>query len=128
MGAVALDASVIIAFLYTPDAQHHAARAALAPWLVPGHSVLVPASVYSEILVGPLRVGAEDIVDRFLGETGSEIVPVDRSIARRAANLRARHSSLRLPDALVLATTHEHAATLLTLDQKLQRIASAYTP
>jgi predicted nucleic acid-binding protein len=52
-----------------------------------------------------------------------KIVPVDRAIARLAAQLRAEHSSLRLPDAMSLATALATDATLLTLDKKLQQVA-----
>ena len=44
---------------------------------------------------------------------------LDREVARRAATLRARHPSLRLPDALVIATAVElDADHLLTTDQR----------
>lgn len=122
MGAVVLDASVIIAFLYAPDAQHMEAVRILAPWLLLEHDVLIPTSVYSEILVGPLRTGSETVIDRFLAETGSELVPIDQAIARRAAELRVTNQNLRLPDALVLATARERRAPLLTLDRRLQTI------
>jgi predicted nucleic acid-binding protein len=49
------------------------------------------------------------------------LVPVDRTVARTAARLRADHPSVRLPDALSLATALVSDATLLTLDKKLQR-------
>jgi predicted nucleic acid-binding protein len=46
------------------------------------------------------------------------IVALDVAIATAAARLRARHRSLRLPDALVIATAAEAAADLLvTTDQ-----------
>jgi predicted nucleic acid-binding protein len=123
VGTVVLDASLIIAFLYPADAHHRVARQVLAPWLAPEHTVLVPASVYSEILVGPIRTRADDIVERFLSATESRIVAIDRAIARRAAVLRATRSGLRLPDALALATALEHDAAFLTFDTRLQRIA-----
>lgn len=123
MGTVVLDASVIIAFLYPADAHHDIARQVLAPWLRPEHTVLVPASVYSEILVGPIRAHTEDIADRFLSATESRIVAIDRAIARRGAELRATRSGLRLPDALALATALEHDASFLTFDTRLQQIA-----
>jgi predicted nucleic acid-binding protein len=53
------------------------------------------------------------------------VIPVDRSIARCAARPRSQHSSLRLPDAISLATAQSLGATLLTLDKKLQLIAKA---
>jgi predicted nucleic acid-binding protein len=122
VGAIVLDASVIIAFLYEPDAQHEVARTILTPWLASDDRPLIPASVYSEILVGALRTGTQHIVDRFVERTESHIVPIDRPIGRRAAELRAVHRGLRLPDALVLAVAHQYSATLLTLDRRMQWI------
>jgi predicted nucleic acid-binding protein len=39
-----------------------------------------------------------------------------------AAELRANHERLRLPDAIVLATARNLSATLLTHDDQLSRI------
>jgi predicted nucleic acid-binding protein len=52
-----------------------------------------------------------------------QIVPADHAVDRRAAELRAQHSSLRLPDAMSLATALVSDATFLTLDKKLQQVA-----
>jgi predicted nucleic acid-binding protein len=44
---------------------------------------------------------------------------LDEEIARQAAMLRARHRSLELPDALVIATAeHSRADRLITTDRK----------
>lgn len=127
MAAVVPDADVLIGFMDDTDAQHTRALGCLRPYLAAGHQVLVGASVYSEVLVQPFKVGRAEIVDEFLGASGARLVPVDRAIARRAAELRAEHRALRLPDALALATARELEALLLTLDVGLQRIA-ARTP
>ena len=52
----------------------------------------------------------------FLEAIGATVVAVDRKVARRAAQLSARHRSLRLPDALSLATALSAGAELLSLD------------
>lgn len=127
MAAVALDADVIIGFLDPEDAQHERAVAALRPWLAREHARLVAATVLSEVLVRPLRTGAVDRVEAFLDAAGARIVPIDAQIARRAAGLRARHRSLRLPDALSLATALVHGAELLSLDRRLTRVARGAT-
>ena len=54
---------------------------------------------------------------------GISVVPLTAPIAERAAELRAAHESLRLPDALVLATAQEHGGKLLTYDDRLARTA-----
>ncbi len=51
---------------------------------------------------------------------------VDRAIARRAAELRAEHASLRLTDAMSLTTALVSDADLLTLDKKVKRISNAH--
>jgi predicted nucleic acid-binding protein len=61
-------------------------------------------------------------VDEFPDAAGITVVPIDRKIARHAAVLRGSHPSLRLPDAISLATAIVNDATLLTLDKRLQRV------
>ena len=47
------------------------------------------------------------------------VVPVGEEIAVNAADLRARHKSLKLPDALVIATADSQGAeSLLTTDRR----------
>jgi predicted nucleic acid-binding protein len=68
-----------------------------------------------------MRAGdrAAQAADAFIDALHASVVPADRSIARTAARLRARHArTLRLPDALVVATAIESGATLtLATDQ-----------
>lgn len=123
MARVALDADLLIAFLDPGDAQHRRAVDELRPRLAAGDDLLVGATVYAEVIVRPLQQGAEATVDGFLDAAGVRLVPIDRAIARRAAQLRADHRSLRLPDALSLAAAWASGAALLTLDKKLKRIA-----
>jgi len=120
---VALDADLVIAFLDAGDDQHERAADALRPVLAAGGALILSASVYAEVLVRPLQRETDAKVDEFLDAIGATVVAVDRAIARRAAQLRARHRSLRLPDALSLATALLCDADLLTLDHRLQRVA-----
>lgn len=123
MATVALDADVLIGFLEPTDAQHERAVAKLAPFLGAGHRVLVGASVYAEALVRPLRLGRQHVVEDFLEAARIPVAPVTAEVARIAARLRADHAPLRLPDALALASARAGDARLLTLDERLQRIA-----
>jgi predicted nucleic acid-binding protein len=123
VAAVALDADVVIAFLDAADDQHERAVEELRPRLAAGDDVLVGASVYAEVMVRPVEAGTDAKVDEFLDAIDATVIPVDRVIARRAAELRARHRSLRLPDALSLAGALSSDADLLTLDQRLRRVA-----
>jgi predicted nucleic acid-binding protein len=121
---VALDADVLIAFLDGADAQHQAAVELLRPRLAAGDQILLSASVYAEVMVRPLQRGTQATVDDFLDAINATVVPIDRTLARRAAALRAEHRGLRLPDALSLAAAHVNAAELLTLDVRLARVAT----
>ncbi|MGO9956565.1 MAG: type II toxin-antitoxin system VapC family toxin [Solirubrobacteraceae bacterium] len=123
MARVALDADAVIAFLDPSDAQHQQAVDLLRGCLAGGVDVLIAATVYAEVIVRPLQHGTDGTVDEFLAAIGAHVVDVDRALARRAAQLRARHGALRLPDALSLATALAVDADLLTLDRALQRIA-----
>ncbi|MBV8735101.1 MAG: PIN domain-containing protein [Solirubrobacterales bacterium] len=128
MARVALDADILIAFLDPADDQHAAAVTALRPRLTAGDELLIGATVYAETIVRPLQQGTDATVDEFLDSAAIAIVPVDRAIARRAAALRAEHPSLRLPDAMSLATAIATGSTLLTLDNKLRPIARRHEP
>jgi predicted nucleic acid-binding protein len=123
VGTIALDASVVIAFLDALDAQHERAVDLLRLYLVSANRLLLPASVYAEVLVKPVQQGTASVVDGFVSDSRMEIVPFDREIALHSAQLRAEHRFLRLPDAMVLATALECHASLVTLDARLQRAA-----
>jgi len=120
---VALDADIVIAFLDPGDDQHAAAVAQLRPRLAAGDELLIGATVYAETIVRPLQQGTDPTVEQFLDSAAIAVVPIDRAIARGAAALRAEHASLRLPDAMSLATAIATGSTLLTLDKKLRRLA-----
>jgi predicted nucleic acid-binding protein len=125
---VALDADLVIAFLDPGDDQHATAVAELRPRLAVGDKLLAAATVYAESIVRPLQQRTDATVDEFFDAAGISIVPIDRAIARRAAVLRAEHQSLRLPDAMSLATAIETDSALLTLDKKLRQIARRVQP
>jgi predicted nucleic acid-binding protein len=126
VGSLALDASVIIALLDAGDAHHARAVAELDRRAAAPADLLIAATAYSEVLVRPLRDGHGDTVERFLERGPVEVVPVDRAVAREAASLRARHTSLRLADALVLASARMREAELLSFDDRLRRIAEQH--
>jgi len=120
MGLTVLDAGVIIGFLDANDGHHAAAHAALSDARSRNDRLAIPASAFAEILVGPSRKGAaavaavRDLVDR----VPIEVEPLDADVAIAAAALRARHRSLKLPDALVIATaSHLDADHLITTDR-----------
>lgn len=115
MGLTVLDAGVLIGFLDAKDAHHRAADRAMADALGRHDRIVLPASAFAEVLVGPSRRGARAMAaTRGLVERlPIEIAPLDEPIARAAAALRAGRRSLKLPDALVIATAHVIDADLL---------------
>ncbi len=123
MASIVLDADVLIGFLDPADVQHERAVELTRPWLTGEHELHMGAGAYAEILIRPLRGHTDARVDAFLDAANVQIVTIDRALARSAAKLRARHRSLRLPDALSLATALSLSAELATFDQQLQRIA-----
>jgi predicted nucleic acid-binding protein len=98
------------------------------PRLAAGDEVLVGATVYAETIIRPLQQGTDATVDEFLDSASIAVISIDRAIARRAAALRAEHPSLRLPEAMSLATAIITGSTLLTLDTKLRKIALRVEP
>jgi predicted nucleic acid-binding protein len=130
VGAVVLDASVVLALLDPQDALHQAATQAVREHRAEGARFALPASVLAEVLVGVARIG-----DEALDQRRSQIVaafgppvPLDEPVADNAARLRARHPSLRLPDAVVLATAQVIGAdAVLTGDKQWDRVDARVT-
>ena len=62
----------------------------------------------AEVLVKPFEVGATDLADGYermmVSGSNFEVLPVRRDILVGAASLRARRTSIRLPDAVHIAT------------------------
>ena len=121
MGLSHLDAGVIIGFLDSVDTHHAAATASLTRALDNGDHIAMAASALAECLIGPARRGEQpiEIVNDIFDRLPIEIVDLGRTIANEAARLRARHRSLRLPDALVIATSITSGADrLVTTDAR----------
>ena len=119
MGLIHLDSGVVIGFLNPDDPHHGRSRDVMAEALHLGDRIEASASVYAESLVAPFRSGGRsvEVVVDFFARFPVAILPVDHDIAAEAARLRAFHSSLRLPDALVLATAvRRRADRLVTTD------------
>lgn len=124
MGALILDASVLIGLLDNQDAHHSSAVEEVEAADQAAQALLTPASAYSEALVAFARADrVSDARDAIAG-MGITVVPLTETLAERAAELRARHSALRLPDAIVLATVRDLDGELLTYDHRLSRFAS----
>ena len=123
MEALILDASVLIGLLDTADRHHNRAVDDVEVADSERHQLLLPASAYSETLVAFARARRLDEARRAITAMGISIVPLNDRIAEQAAELRASHDRLRLPDAIVLATARDLGGRLLSYDRRLSRLA-----
>lgn len=123
--AVVLDSGVVVGFLDRQDALHDAADAAVRE-LARGHRLVASVVSYAEVLTGA-RLGHhnEDDVAGFFRGLLSAVLPVDVTVADRAADLRSRFRSLRMPDALILATAESDLDVdlIVTGDQQLTKVS-----
>ena len=124
MGAVVLDTSVVIGFLNTDDVHHKAARVAISEHRDALHHFILPATVLAEALVSAARRSPESVADvrSLIGSLFGPTRVIDDSVAVEAARVRAKHKSVPLPDAVVIATGFVDGATqILTADRRLGR-------
>lgn len=125
--AVVLDSDAVVAFLDRADALHDAADEAIRD-LLGKDRLFASAATYAEVLTGA-RLGRHDErqVRGFFTDLVSEILPVDAEVADKAADLRARRRSLRMPDALILATAelHPEIDLVVTGDRRAAKAAGS---
>jgi predicted nucleic acid-binding protein len=123
--AVVLDSDAVVGFLDRSDALHDAADEAIRD-LIGDHQLLVSTVTYAEVLTGA-RLGRHDEkqVRGFFYELTAGILSVDVEIAEKAAELRSRLRSLRMPDALILATADiaPEVELVLTGDKQMERVS-----
>lgn len=109
MGLTVLDSGVVIAILDGRDVHHAEAMVAVGAARERRDDLVLPASAYAEAHVTPSRHGpkALETFDGLIDALPARIEPASRAIGASAADLRARFGpSLKLPDALVIATAH----------------------
>jgi predicted nucleic acid-binding protein len=123
VGKLILDASVLIGLLDTLDAHHAAAVDDVEAADLRGTNLFAPASAYSEALVSFARAGRLSDARDAIAAMGIAVTPLSAVIGESAAQLRATHDRLRLPDAIVLATARVLDAEPLTYDDRLARVA-----
>ncbi len=124
MGSLILDASVLIALLDRADPHYARAVEEVQAADQDGDNLVAPANAYSEALVAFARVSRIDDAREAIAAMGIEVAPLDAGTAEQAAALRARHDRLRLPDAMVLATSQQLSGRMLSYDQRLRRYAA----
>ncbi len=115
----------MVGFLDREDALHDAADAAVRE-LVRGQRLLASAVTYAEVMTGA-RLGHHDEGDvaGFFAGLLSGVVPVDFAVADKAAYLRSRFKSLRMPDALILASAEAdpEVELIVTGDRQLTKVS-----
>lgn len=125
--AVVLDSDAVVAFLDRGDALHDAADGAIRE-LLGKDRLLASAVTYAEVLTGA-RLGRHDEkrVRGFFADLISEILPVDAEVADKAADLRVRRKSLRMPDAMILATAelNPEVELVVTGDRRAAKITGS---
>lgn len=120
MALIHLDAGVVIGFLDGNDVHHRAAHTMLAAALRGGDRLAMASAAFAECLVGPARRGDAEIetVRALFDRLPIAVIELDLETAVVAARLRAAHRTLRLPDALVIATAIEQAADQLVITDR----------
>jgi predicted nucleic acid-binding protein len=123
---IVCDTNIVVGLLSRTDALHSAAVQAAGEWEARAARVAISAVTWAELRTGALRQGpaAEGALTAFRVSAVDDIVPVDEHVAEIAAHYRAADVSLRMPDALILATgQHIGAVAVLTGDKRLARVA-----
>jgi predicted nucleic acid-binding protein len=123
VGPLILDASVLIGLLDKADAHHANAVEDVEAADKAKQQLLVPGSAYSEALVAFARESRVSDAREAVAAMGIAIAPLTATMAEHAAELRAHHERLRLPDAIVLACAREIDGELLSYDQRLAQLA-----
>jgi predicted nucleic acid-binding protein len=118
MGIALLDSNTVIGFLDADDRLHEVADAAVRA-AASEHVFAVSVVTVAELLTGA-KLGHHDerTVRRFFAQTVSRRIPLDEPAAERAAELRAAQKTLKMPDALILATADLNADVVLTGDEE----------
>jgi len=107
MGLIVLDASVLIGFLDRSARHHPGSKEAIREALARGDDLVVPLVAYTEVLIGAIRqqdTRGKPLLDALLASLPARVIDATLDVGVVAAELRAHHSALKLPDAFVLAT------------------------
>jgi predicted nucleic acid-binding protein len=114
-----LDSAAVAGFLDGDDAFHASADERIRE-LAGRDTLIVSVITYAELLTGAgLGHHEQSAVRGFFGQLIDEVYSVDRAVAERAAELRSQTPSLKMPDALILATADLRRADLvITADDR----------
>ncbi|MDE1820279.1 MAG: type II toxin-antitoxin system VapC family toxin [Euryarchaeota archaeon] len=121
-----LDTNVFIA-ARSPDERHYLTSKAVLDGADEGRFTAVISTVtLIEVGVGYLRAGTAELRKQFMHHVQTSpnfrVVPVDVAVADAAAIVR-HESSLKLPDAVLVATARqEQASWLVTHDDRISKL------
>lgn len=123
---LALDSNVFIAYLQRDDAFFDSAKKLLEDIESKRYKIVFSTLTFGEVMYGAPPNGSLEIVKSFFNDMlGAVAVAADEEVCLLAAELRLKHSSLKLPDAIHLATALVSSADrLITADKKLYTFAS----
>jgi predicted nucleic acid-binding protein len=124
VGLILLDSTVIVGFLDADDALHEVTVARFKE-IVGSHPLVASVISYAEVMTGvSLGHHSQELVDGFFDAFVKDLLPVDRRVAASAATLRGKHISLKIPNALILATAdlHQEIETVLCADDAWPKI------
>jgi predicted nucleic acid-binding protein len=120
-----LDSVAIAAFIDRSDHFHAAADRRIRELLEERAGLIASVVTYAELLTGAGHGHhAQAAVRGFFDDLLDALHPVDRVVAERAAALRCERRSLRMPDALILATAEVRGADVaITADRRWLGVA-----
>ena len=118
-----LDSVAVAGFLDRDDAFHSAADGRVRE-LAGRETLIVSVITYAELLTrAGLGHHEQSTVRGFFGQLIDQVCDVDRTVAERAAELRTQTPTLKMPDALILATADVARADLVvTGDERLSAV------
>ncbi len=128
MGVSLLDSAVIAGFLKADDALHEVARTAVRGAAARG-SLVASVVTLTELIAGArLAHHDQQVVRGFFRQLVADVIPFTFDLADRAAELRADHRALELPDAIILATGERHADDIVTADERWGGVTGLLCP
>jgi len=125
--ALLIDSSVVLAYLAGGEPGSERAGELFDSMVATGRNpAWISAVTVQEILVRPFQRGAAAIAtaEGFLGHfSGLRVIDVGYEVAREAARIRAA-TTLRTPDALILASASISRADIFVTDDERLRVAA----
>jgi predicted nucleic acid-binding protein len=123
MAGLVFDANVVIA-LFDANNAHHSEAVEIYLQST-GTPIYLSALTYAEILVRPAAQEKLDFFVKNIETGGFEIAVITKKLAVKISKVRAA-TSLKMPDACVLALAKSLGSELITADKKLAEVARKY--